>query len=88
MSLVEELSRRGIQYGIYSDGSVVLFAGDQKFPIGDEKQLKIIEAAYRLAMSKLDKRYDMLVDGRELKMERTRAVSPFSRLKKRSEARA
>jgi hypothetical protein len=86
--LANELSRKGLQYGIHADGSVVLFAGERRFPIGDGKMLKPVETAYRAEIAKLDQRYERLVDGRELKFERVRAVSPFSRLKKRGEVRA
>lgn len=88
MNLIEELSRKGLQYGVHTDGSVVLFAGDHRYPVADNKQFKAVETAYRKEMARLDKSYAMMVDGRELKMERVRAVSPFSRLKRRGEARA
>lgn len=54
MKLIDTLSCRGIQYGIYPDGTLRVFAGERRLAV-TEKTLNLVEAAYRESMAKLDR---------------------------------
>lgn len=89
MNLLDELSRRGIQYGIHKDGSVVLFAGDKRFPIADNKMALGIIDAYQTEVEYLDRLFDAKEEykPRHERVARRPKAHP-RRFPKRVEARA
>lgn len=46
MTLADELSMRGIQYGVYRDGRIAMFAGGRILPLSTMEDLEKLEPAY------------------------------------------